>query len=117
VTRNFSDSTLGLLGLSDYVYTLSAYYSLGGLDANISYSARDSFATVVDGGGFETTDSEGYLIAQVSYQINDNWAVFWKGLNLTNQIYETYLGNGNPNIRGRYEEYGRTYYIGVRANF
>jgi len=117
VSRNYSEDTLGLLGLSDYVYTLSAYYSLGGLDANISYSARDSFPTVVDGGGFETTDSEGYLIAQVSYQINDNWAVFWKGLNLTNQIYATYLGNGNPNIRGRYEEYGRTYYIGVRANF
>jgi len=117
VSRNFSDSTLGLLGLSDYVYTLSAYYSLGGWDANISYSARDDFATVVDGGGFETTDSEGYLIAQVSYQFNDNWSVFWKGLNLTDQTYETYLGNGNPNIRGRYEEFGRTYYLGVKANF
>jgi len=116
VSRNFSDSTLGLLGLSDYVYTLSVYYSLDRLDANISYSARDDFATVVDGGGFETTDAEGYLIAQVSYQINDNWSVFWKGLNLTDQTYETYL-NDNPKIRGRYEEFGRTYYLGIRAEF
>jgi len=117
VDRNYSDATLGLLGLSDYVYTLTAYYSLGRLDANISYSARDDFSTVVDGGGFETTDSEGYLIAQVSFQISDNWSAFWKGLNLTDQTDETYLGNGNPNIRGRYEEFGRTYYLGIKANF
>jgi len=117
VSRNFSDATLGLLGLSDYVYTIAAYYDLGGFDANISYSARDSYPHIVDGGAFETTDSEGFLIAQVSYAFTENWSVFWKGLNLTNQIYETYLGNGNPNIRGRYEEYGRTYYLGVKAEF
>ena len=117
VSRNFSDSTLGLLGLSDYVYTVSAYYSLDRMNANISYSGRDDFPSVVDGGGFETTDSEGYLIAQVSYQFSEHWSVFGQGLNLTNQTYKTYLGNGNPNIRGRYEEYGRTYYLGISAEF
>jgi len=115
VDRNFADPTLGLLGLSDYAYTVSAYYNLGKFDANISYSDRDDYARVVDGGGFEVNEGEGFLSLQASYQITKGVSVFLQGLNLTDALYTTNLGD--PRLHGRYEQFGRTYYAGVRASF
>lgn len=115
VSRNYAVPTLGLVGMSDYVYTLSAYYNLGKFDANFSYSERDDFARIVDGGAFEVNEGEGFLRFQASYRFTDNLTAVVQGLNLTDAEYLTNLGD--PRLRGRYEEFGRTYYVGFKAAF
>lgn len=116
VTRNFSDGQLGLVGLSKHTATATAYYSKSGVDLRVSYNIRSPYARVLDGGGFETTDTAGYLDAQVSYQFSKGLSVVLQGSNLTNATNRTYLGD-QPSERGRYEEFGRVFYAGFRAQF
>lgn len=116
VSRNYTDVTLGLLGLSRHTGTATLWYYKSGLDARVSYNYRSSYPYVVDGGAFETVDASGYLDAQVSYEFVKGISGFVQGSNLTNTGYGTRIG-GYPQLRGRYAEYGRIFYFGVRASF
>lgn len=113
VTRNFSDNTLGLVGLSKHTGTATVYYYKNGFDARLSYNYRSPYARVVDGGGFETNDGAGYLDAQLSYEFKKGASVVLQGSNLTNTPNKTYLGN-DKDQRGRFEEFGRIFYAGFR---
>lgn len=116
VSRNFSDNVLGLVGLSKHTGTATIYYYKDGFEARASYNYRSSHPFVIDGGGFETVDDAGYLDGQVSYELMDGISFIVQGVNLTNTPNRTYLSN-NPAERGRFEEFGRTFYAGVRAQF
>lgn len=116
VSRNFSDNVLGLIGLSKHTGTATIYYYKNGFEARASYNYRSSNPFVVDGGGFETVDDAGYLDGQISYEFLDGFSVILQGVNLTNTANRTYLGNSTSQ-RGRFEEFGRTFYAGVRAQF
>ncbi|MCY3884930.1 MAG: TonB-dependent receptor [Gammaproteobacteria bacterium] len=45
------------------------------------------------------------------YDIDERWQVFVNAMNLTNQPYYTY--HGSASFNGQYEEYGRSFAIGV----
>lgn len=115
VSRNYSAATLGLNGLSKRVGTGSVYYYKNGFEARFSYRYRGAFARVVDGGGFENNESEGFLDFQTSYEFKNGVSVVLQAANLTNTPYKTNLGD--KGLHGRYEEFGRMYYLGFRARF
>jgi len=115
VTRNFSAATLGLNNMSKNVGTATLYYYKNGFELRGSYRYRSSFSRVVDGGGFENNEAEGFLDFQTSYAFKNGVSVVIQGSNLLNAPYKTNLGS--PNLRGRYEEFGTYYYAGIRAKF
>lgn len=110
-TENFSLERTGLIGLSKSVYTATLYFDKDGFDTHISYSFRSDFPRNLDGGGFAINDGEGSLGAQASYAFDNGIALIVEGSNLTNTPYETSYSNG---AHGRYQEFGRMFYFGIR---
>ncbi|MDP7591748.1 MAG: TonB-dependent receptor [Litorilituus sp.] len=109
-----------LTGLSDSA-NLQVFYEKDGLSVKVTYAWRDSYLIGV-GQGQGSSDAPpqfakefGQVDMSVNYDIDENFTVFFEGLNLNNETEQAY---------GRYEEkflfarqYGSRYTLGVRYSF
>lgn len=106
-----------LTGLSDSM-NLVGFYEDGPFQVRLAWNWRDEFVqslTQVQGNGPTIVEDYQQLDMSGSYDINDNLAVFFEGINLT----EEYVHK-----RGRFENHlllvedsGRRFAVGVRGNF
>jgi TonB-dependent receptor len=106
-----------LTGLSDS-YNLVGFYENGPVQVRLAYNWRDSFVqslTQSNGDGVTIVEEYAQVDASGSYDINDNIAIFFEGINLT----EEYVHK-----RGRFanqlllvEDSGRRFAFGVRGSF
>jgi TonB-dependent receptor len=106
-----------LTGLSDS-YNLVGFYENGPVQVRLAYNWRDSFVqslTQSNGDGVTIVEEYAQVDASGSYDINDNIAIFFEGINLTEEYIQK---------RGRFanqlllvEDSGRRFALGVRGNF
>jgi len=106
-----------LLGLSDTA-NLVAMYENDGLSARIAYNWRDDYLRSTSRGKDNNpiyVEAYSQIDINVSYQINDNLAVFVEALNITEEDRRDH-GRSNRQIEF-YEDLGARYQIGARYNF
>ncbi|WP_058835249.1 TonB-dependent receptor [Luteimonas abyssi] len=118
------DGDISLPGLSDRVYSLTAYYERGGFEARVSQRRRSDFIGEI--GNFDGNRTLRYVVgenitdAQIGYTFADTGA--WSGLslllqvsNLTDEAYQTYAGTRDRPLE--YLKWGRTYLLGLNYRF
>jgi iron complex outermembrane receptor protein len=109
-------------GLSKEISTLTAYYDDGSLSARVSARKRGDFRGDIYVIGFNTEQYEMHgetlVDAQLGYDFSEmgveGLSVFVQGQNLTNEPFITDFGGGA--IRD-YQNYGKTYLMGVSYEF
>lgn len=104
-----------LPGLSDSA-NFSAIYDLDGLSARVSYNWRDEFLTGFDQHSAPIfTEAYGQWDINVNYAVNEQFTVFFEGLNLTDETQRTYVRYSEQLLRAN--QYGARYNIGFRYSF
>ncbi|MCC8363674.1 TonB-dependent receptor [Lysobacter sp. A6] len=117
-------SNITLPGLSDEVYSFTAYYARGGFEARVNQRWRSDFIGEISNFAAERTlryvEGEDITDAQVSYMFGEGTAL--KGVtlllqasNLTNSGYTTYATSKDRPLENI--EWGRTYLLGVSYKF
>lgn len=107
-----------LLGLSDTMNIVGIYENYG-LQVRLAYNWRDSFLrqTNVDNQNFNPiyVDEYSQWDMNASYDVNDNFNVFFEGINLTGENVRWYQRSDSQT---RYvEELGPRYQLGVRYTY
>ncbi|PHZ86698.1 TonB-dependent receptor [Paremcibacter congregatus] len=107
---------LPLIGLSDS-QNLILFYEKGPFQARIAYNNRDRFMqqkplSYRDG---HYVDDYHQIDITASYDIDDNFTVFFEGINITNELYITTAEYKNQIIE--VIENGPRYSIGIRGKF
>jgi iron complex outermembrane receptor protein len=111
-------------GLSKWVADGTLYYQHGGFEARVSDSYRSTFLGETYGlsGSLQTQTIKGgsTVDAQVSYTFDHGTfkglTLIATGSNLTNKLYDTFQNN-DPRQVLVWEEYGRTYSLGLSYKF
>ncbi|TQV89867.1 TonB-dependent receptor [Aliikangiella coralliicola] len=102
-------------GNSEHTLNLSAYYEHEALSGRISYNYRSGYDSGTGWPGY--VDDYAQVDASVSYELNDNVALVFEAVNLTDEFNFTYQQEGVKNaLTGLYRN-GRRFIVGVRANF
>jgi iron complex outermembrane receptor protein len=113
-----------IVGLSERVGNITAYYERYGFQARVSGRYRSQFLGEVAGLGasrdFRYVDDETVVDAQIGYQFQsgplEGLSVLLTGSNLTDQEFVT-LENRDPLQVRDYQVYGSTYMIGINYRF
>ncbi len=124
IQYSLSDPSIPIPGLSKTVGNLTVYYEKGGFSARLSERYRSKFLGEVSGFGngrtYRMVKEETVLDSQIGYSFENGPL---KGLsltaqvnNLTNEPFVTYQ-NGDERQIIDYQEYGRTYLVGVAYKF
>ena len=107
---------LDLPGQSRHSYNVVGYYEKGPFSGRLAYSWRDDFIrTVISEEQLWTFDAYGQLDFATRYDINDNIALTFEGLNLLRE--KEYLFDTEPRRPQILNDTGRTFLFGVRASF
>ncbi len=113
-----SEDQFALTGLSDTA-NLTLIYENYGVSARVGYNWRDKFlASTNRGGGFRNpvfVRAFATLDINISYDITDDIAVSFEGINLTGESLRTY-GRDESNLWFA-QEIAPRYYLGVRYKF
>ncbi len=109
----------GLIQQPEITTNESLYYQRGPFEARISHNYIGGFLeTVVDAipNADQYWKGRHVFDASVSWRVNDNFTVFVEGQNLSNTGRQEVTGPGQRFLQ-EWANYGRTYWIGVAANF
>jgi TonB-dependent receptor len=112
---DLSGSTVDITlpGLSETVYSATAFYDWENFSTRINVRYRDRF--VSEQVAVETQlaffDDETVVDYQASYAINDNLSVLFQVNNLTDEPTKTYFNQ--PSQTGTLQFFGRQYFLGV----
>ncbi len=119
----FTDA--GLQGVSDESFSISPFFERGPFEAHFSYTYRSDFTANgnISPGSNAVTDPNAAIIADgfgtldmgASWQINDMLQVFAEGTNILDERQAVYQGNEDRPYQ--IHEYGRSFNIGLRAEF
>lgn len=125
--RTGSDgNTRPLQGQSDTSYNIVGYYEKGDITARVAYSYRSDYQNAGRNGFDYVTDGYGQVDLSLRYSINENFEVFFEGLNMLEEDVYTYAArtneNGSVNDYGKvlnqlYMTQGRILQLGVRGSF
>ncbi|HET8611485.1 MAG TPA: TonB-dependent receptor [Sphingomonas sp.] len=113
--------TIALPGLSKKVANASVFYNKGGFEARVAYQHRDAYATVIAGNALLVHNGPSNTVDyEMSYTFPKGSAlnglqVQFQANNLTNDPFTTYFAS--PQVPGRYELFGRRFYLGVTYSF
>ncbi|MBN1404519.1 MAG: TonB-dependent receptor [Opitutales bacterium] len=114
-----------LPGLSDTVANATVYFERHGFSARVSTTYRSEYLATVSTFGprnrtFRTADAETVMDAQISYTFESGpmkgISIIFQAYNLTNEPLSTYL-DGNTLQVVDYQEYGRSYAVGMSYKF
>lgn len=107
-----------LVGLSEESYNATIYYEDDRFMARLSAAYRSDFPTTLpgrNGNATEETAATFNLDASARYEINDNFALTFEGVNLTDEANDQYL---TPDNRSSfYHVYGRSLFFGARYTY
>ncbi len=116
----FDKSSIG--GVSDSSYSAILAYDREEFSARLSYFWRDTFYNNDEAALFANPlevwrSEEESLDLQLTWNINDSWAVLFDATNLTEPEFHWNYGN-NPELFNFHNYlYSRTYALGVRYNY
>lgn len=112
------DFTGPLVGLSEESYNATVYYEDDRFMARLSAAYRSDFPTTLpgrNGNATEETASTFNLDASARWDINDNFALTFEGVNLTDEANDQFL---TPDDRSSfYHVYGRSLFFGARYKY
>lgn len=112
-------------GLSEWVVNSTAYFERNGFEARISHRYRTSYLAEFIGisasRAFRETYAESIFDAQIGYRFGEasplnGLGVTLQALNLTDEPFVTFQNGDSAQVID-YEEYGRTYLLGVSYRF
>lgn len=109
-------SQFALVGLSDTA-NLVLIYESHGLSARLAYNWRDKYLADTNFSNRNPAWVEQYQQwdANISYDVNDNFQVFFEGLNLTEENFRSH--SRSPRQLWNLEDLGARYQIGMRYTF
>ncbi len=115
-TNLLTGELLPFPGVSETSYNASLYYENETFSVRTAYNWRESWLLTPAGrGGLpEFNDDYGTLDASASWNVNDNFTVFFDVVNL---LDEQKIEFNNPFRRIGNETFGQRMYLGVRAKF
>lgn len=116
-------SGLPFLGTSRLTYNVQSYYEDEKFSARLAWNWRSDYAIallnnkpdVFAAVGTHRYDDGGSLSASLSYKIMPNVSIHLDGNNLINPVRNTYFIN--KSAPGYWHEFGRQYFLNVRAKF
>ena len=114
-TDSEADNGDPLPGASDDQFNVTAFYENNVISARLAYTFRSEFFVTFDRSTQLDQDSLESLDASVQYNINDNWALTFDAVNLTDEEIRQFAGT-DLRPRAVYEN-GRLYWFGVRINY
>ncbi len=107
-----------LTGLSERSYNATLYYEDDRFSARVSAAYRSDYPTTLpgrNGNATEETAETFNVDAAARYNINENFALTFEGVNLTDEVTDQYL---TPDDRlSFYHHYGRSYFFGFRYTY
>jgi TonB-dependent receptor len=115
-----------LLGLSKSAWNATVFYEGDRFSARASVTNRDDFLLQVTGteAGFSETGMHGQtgtttVDASVRWKIDDQWEVSLEGINLTDEVAESWVTRSasSAHLPLDYSETGRQYLLGLRYKF
>jgi TonB-dependent receptor len=108
-----------IIGQSPKSVAATIYYENGPFEARISGVYRDEYLTLVpaaSGNDVEGKSEIFNLDFSASYEINDNFAITFEAINLTDQFDERWINSVRKNSLN-YEHTGREFVIGARYKY
>ena len=116
VTAPQGADQFALTGLSDTA-NVTLIYENYGLSARVSYNWRDEFlaSTNIGSGNPLFVEAFGQIDANISYDITDNLAVSFEGINLTGENLRTFTRSQSQLVFA--QELSPRYLLGVRYKF
>ncbi|HYD73746.1 MAG TPA: TonB-dependent receptor, partial [Candidatus Binatia bacterium] len=107
-----------LVGLSEESYNATLYYEDDRFSARVSAAYRSDYPTTLPGRNGNATEETAETLnidAAARYNINDNFAVTFEGVNLTDEVNDQFL---TPDDRlSFYHHYGRSFFLGARYTY
>jgi len=104
-----------LVGLSEESYNATLYYEDDRFSARVSAAYRSDYPTTLpgrNGNATEQTAETFNVDAAARWNLNDNWALTFEGVNLTDEVNDQFL---TPDDRlSFYHHYGRSLFFGFR---
>ena len=124
ITPNPGNPSQPLPGLSEKVSNLTVYYERDGFQARISNRYRSEFLGELSGVGTDRiqrmVDAESIVDAQIGYEFQsgrlEGLSVLAQVNNLTDEQFKTFE-NDDPRRVIDYQQYGRTYLVGVNYRY
>lgn len=117
-TNSFKDD---LTGLSKHSWNATVFYEGKRFSGRVSATNRDDYLLQVPGteAGFDTHGQTGTttIDASVRWKIDDQWELSLEGINLTDEVQESWVSNANGQLPLDYSETGRQYLLGLRYKF
>jgi len=110
VEEAFNSGSFDFPGFSETNGNFTLWYATESFEMRAAYRFIDDFVRRVDGQALAINEAEAVLDMQASYYITDEFQVLFQAKNLTDDPYTT--NHGNPDLHGRYEQFGRSYSIG-----
>jgi TonB-dependent receptor len=111
----FDGRDVDLPGSSSEIGNLVLGYENYGIQARVAVNYKSEALIVVGGDSSEDVyeDEHTQIDASLKYNITDSIQVYFEGINLTDEPFFAYQDKSRYNWQ--YEEYGRTYLLGVRV--
>ncbi|MFT6284624.1 MAG: iron complex outermembrane receptor protein [Arenicella sp.] len=121
--KDLNGNDFELPGLSESISNMTVYYEKNGFQFRTSIRSRGDFKGDVYGLGFDTVQvdiiGETIVDAQIAYDFGeagyeglDGLSIFLSGANLTNEPFTSLQGDNHLQVRD-YQDYGKTYLLGV----
>jgi outer membrane receptor protein involved in Fe transport len=106
-------------GQSNRVGNMMLGYEQGPFGARLAMNYKSPYLLelgedVLDAGQDRWVDTQKQLDLSLSWSINKRWQLSFDASNLNNEKYYVYQGSQARNVQ--YEQYGRTYKIGLKAS-
>lgn len=121
VVRSGETVTVPLEGLSESSWNATLYYEVERWGARVSVNSRDDYITDNTGSNgnvSHATTGPTHWDLSAFYHINDMFSLTLEVINLTDESERLYTtGDGTLNLVREYNNTGRQYFFGVRANF
>jgi len=115
-TADDDDKPLPLIGLGDSS-NLILFYEKDAIQFRVAYNKRDRFMQSKPRSWRDGHYVDDYAQVDISgsYDINENFTVFFEGINITNELYITTAQHSNQYLD--ITETGARYSVGVRGSF
>ncbi|GAB1257837.1 TonB-dependent receptor [Aurantivibrio plasticivorans] len=105
--------TRDLIGSADTVANLMLGYQLGGFSGRLAYNYTAERLEEIGGSSALDVyrDEHAQIDLSLKYDFNESFQVYLEGANLTDEPY--YIYQGGASFNRQYEEYGRTFVLGL----
>ncbi|HEX8604996.1 MAG TPA: TonB-dependent receptor [Pseudoduganella sp.] len=114
-----SSRTIRMPGQSNRMANVMVGYEAGPVSTRLAANYKSGYllelgGNVLDASQDRIVDSQAQLDFSLSWQVDRRWQLSFEASNLNNEKYYVYQGVKTHNVQ--YEQYGRTYKIGLKAS-